>query len=98
MHVPPAGWFARSRHKRWGEIFFLAYSPCWIGFFAAIVATGVYETFAHAEYMIVCLTIAVPCVLLPLVLQPRAESALPLMYRYWVKANIWIFIISFVGK
>lgn len=49
-------------------------------------------------YMMVGLVTALPCVLLPLLLQPKAEAGKPWLQRYWVKANIWIAIFSFVGN
>ena len=48
--------------------------------------------------MAVGLAMALPCVLLPILLQPRAEAAKPWHQRYWVKANIWIAIFSFIGN
>lgn len=83
-HVPNpfVGWFSASPHKAWGERFFLLYSPFWISFFAIIVATGAYERFAHVEYMAVCLAIAIPCFAVPLILQPKAEAALPFWKRH----------------
>ena len=80
--LPAPRWFAASPQKRWGEKFFLWYSPFWICFVALIVASGAYEHFAHVEYMVVCLSMAAPCVLLPLLLQPRSELALPFTQRY----------------
>lgn len=49
-------------------------------------------------YMAVGLATVLPCVLLPILLQPRAEAAKPWHQRYWVKANIWIAIFSFIGN
>lgn len=41
---------------------------------------------------------ATPCVVLPPVLAPRQlERGVPLLQRYWVKANLWIAIFSFIG-
>lgn len=36
--------------------------------------------------------------LLPWLLEPRADAAKPLEKRYWVKANLWIAILSFIGN
>ena len=49
-------------------------------------------------YMAIGLTTAVPCILLPAILEPRNERRKPLSQRYWVKANLWIAIFSFVGN
>ncbi len=44
------------------------------------------------------LAAALPCVLLPLWLQPALEAKKPLLHRHWVKANIWIAVFSFIGN
>jgi cycloeucalenol cycloisomerase len=49
-------------------------------------------------YLSLGLIAAPPCVLLPLALQPPAERGKPLAQRYWVKANLWIAIFSFIGN
>lgn len=41
---------------------------------------------------------ALPCVLLPPLLQPASERGKPLSQRFWVKANLWIAIYSFIGN
>ena len=48
--------------------------------------------------MAIGLTTALPCVVLPWLLEPKADRAKPLEKRYWVKANIWIAILSFIGN
>ena len=49
-------------------------------------------------YLSLGLAAAPPCVLLPPLLAPRAERSKPLAQQYWVKANLWIAIFSFIGK
>lgn len=41
---------------------------------------------------------ALPCVLLPPLLQPASERGKPLAQRFWVKANLWVAIFSFIGN
>ena len=96
--LPRPRWFAAGAAKRWGEQFFILYSGFWVTWFGAVVVSGVWEHFRRVEYMVVCTAMAAPCVLLPLWLQPAAEAGVPFWSRYWVKANIWIAIISFVGN
>ena len=91
-------WFAPNPAKAWGERFFLAYSAVWVTWFGWVVVSGVWEHFAHVEYMVVCGAMAVPCFAAPLWLQPTHEAARPWWSRYWVKANVWIAIISYVGN
>ena len=52
----------------------------------------------EAAYLAIGLTTAAPCVLLPWLLEPRADAAKPLEKRHWVKANLWIAIMSFIGN
>lgn len=91
-------WLSSSPGKRWGEQFFLAWSAAWILGFGSIVATGVYEVFTEWHYMAVGLGMALPCALLPLLFPGQGEPETPLLQRYWVKANVWIAIISYVGN
>ena len=49
-------------------------------------------------YMAVGLMAAVPCVALPWQLQTPREARKPWPQRHWVKANVWIAILSFVGN
>ena len=48
--------------------------------------------------MVVGLCTALPCVLLPPLLEGHAGRSKPLAQRYWVKANVWIAIFSFIGN
>lgn len=49
-------------------------------------------------YLSLGLIAAPPCVLLPMLLQPAAERQKPWSQRYWVKANAWIAVFSFIGN
>lgn len=91
-------WWAPNAAKAWGERFFVYYSAVWIAWFGWVVVSGVWERFAHVEYLAVCGAMALPCALAPLWLQPAAEAARPWHERYWVKANVWIAVISYVGN
>jgi cycloeucalenol cycloisomerase len=53
---------------------------------------------SYLGYLLVGLAAAVPCLLLPLWLQPPAEARKPLLQRHWVKANIWVAIFSYIGN
>ncbi|EFN54514.1 hypothetical protein CHLNCDRAFT_11379, partial [Chlorella variabilis] len=92
-------WLAPSPGKRWTELFFLAYSPSWIIWCLCIlVPFKIYERLGKWGYMSLGLIAALPCALLPLLLQPVAEREKPLSQRYWVKANAWIAVFSFIGN
>ncbi|ONK65970.1 uncharacterized protein A4U43_C06F2850 [Asparagus officinalis] len=92
-------WLAPNPSKRWGEIFFLMYTPLVFTLcLGIIVPYKLYETFTELEYLILGLVSAVPCFLVPLVLVGKADSGKCLKDRYWVKANLWIVIFSYVGN
>jgi cycloeucalenol cycloisomerase len=57
-----------------------------------------YETFTEDSYMKLCVTLAIPYLLQPLVLPMPSEKHLPLMQRYSFKANVWLAIFSFIGN
>ncbi|KAL3699907.1 hypothetical protein R1sor_017929 [Riccia sorocarpa] len=99
VSVPDNPWFASSPSKRWGEFFFLAYSPFWIILCLGIVVPlQLYEFYQELEYLLLGLVCALPCWAVPLVLVGQADSGLPFYRRYWFKANLWIAIFGFVGN
>lgn len=91
-------WFSKNPSKRWGDLFFLIYTPIWIGLFGGVVATKLYERFGDVEYMILGLLVSVPCVLYPLLFPGEADKKLPITQQYWLKANLWILLFNFVGN
>ena len=48
--------------------------------------------------MAICVSAAAPCILLPWLLESRADGDRPWTQKYWVKANVWLAIYSFVGN
>ena len=48
--------------------------------------------------MAVGLAAALPCVVLPALLHGSHEKGKPWHQQYWVKANVWIAIFSFIGN
>jgi cycloeucalenol cycloisomerase len=48
--------------------------------------------------MVIGLSAALPCVVLPALLQPKSERIKVWHQRHWVKANVWIAIFSFIGN
>jgi len=92
-------WLAPTPSKRWAECFFLAYSPVWITWALGIVVPfGIYEYAGKVGYMVICLAASVPCVAVPIFLVGKADAGTPLLQRYWVRANIWIAIFSYIGN
>ena len=49
-------------------------------------------------YMAIGLGASLPCVILPWLLEHRADRNKPWQHKYWVKANVWIAIFSFIGN
>lgn len=92
-------WLANSAGKRWGELFFLLYSPFWIIILLGVVVPlKLYETFHELEYLILGILTVTPCFLVPLVIVCKEEAHIPWYHRYWFKANLWIAIFGFVGN
>lgn len=48
--------------------------------------------------MAIGLGASLPCVLLPWLLEHKADKSRPWSQKYWVKANVWIAIFSFIGN
>ena len=81
----------------------ITYTPIWILCFAIIVAFGLYEEFDEWSYMKVCVGLALPFLLQPLVLPSTGlydspDQSRPLFERYSFKANLWIAVYSFIGN
>lgn len=92
-------WFSQNPSKRWGELFFLLYTPFWLALCLGIVVPyKLYESFTELEYLLLGLVSAAPAFLLPIFIVGKADRSVRLRDRYWVKANLWILIFSYVGN
>ena len=91
-------WKAVNRSKVFGETFILIYSVIWISFLAVVVIWKWYEQFSPNDYILVGLGIAIPCFVGPLVFPDMKERRIPFSERYIVKANIFIFIVGYIGN
>lgn len=93
---------ATQPSKRSYEIFVMCYTPIWISAFGCIVAFGLYETFDEWSYMKVCVGLALPFLLQPILLPSAGcaspDARRPLLERYSTKANLWIAVYSFIGN
>ena len=88
--------------KRAYEQFNLTYTPVWILAFGAIVVFQLYEDFDEWSYIKVCVGLSLPYLFQP-ILFPSAgynspDQKRPLIERYSFKANVWIFVYSFIGN
>lgn len=88
--------------KRAYEIYALMYTPVWILAFGCIVAFGLYEDFDEWSYMKVCVGLAMPFLVQPIVFPSAGsdspDAQRPLLERYSFKANLWLAIYSFIGN
>ncbi|CAK9327221.1 unnamed protein product [Citrullus colocynthis] len=92
-------WLSSNPSKRWGELFFLSYTPFWLTLCLGIVVPfKLYERFTELEYLLLGLLAALPSFLIPVVWPGEADRGLPWKDRYWVKASLWIVIFSYVGN
>lgn len=91
-------WKADNKSKAYGETFILYYSGVWVSFLAAVVIFQWYEKFGPNDYVLVGLGIALPCVIGPVLLATEDEKKLPIFQRYIIKANLFIFIIGYIGN
>lgn len=85
-------------NKRQFEIYSLIYTVVWIGIFGCVVVKQLYEQFDEWSYMKLCVSLALPNLLQPIIYPLDAEKNLPLLQRYSAKANIWLFIFGFTGN
>ena len=93
-------WLSPNPAKAWTERFFLLYSPVWITWCLCIlVPFKLYDRLDEWGYLAIGLAAALPCVLVPaLVTESAADAGRPWADKYWVKANVWIAIFSFIGN
>ncbi|KAL3637587.1 hypothetical protein CASFOL_018755 [Castilleja foliolosa] len=62
-------WLAPDPSKRWGEIFFLLYTPFWLTLCLGIVVPyKLYENFTEWEYLTLGLISALPAFIIPMIL------------------------------
>ncbi|KAL5077367.1 hypothetical protein RYX36_016351 [Vicia faba] len=65
----PSLWLAPNPSKRWGELFFLLYTPFWLSLCLGIVVPfKLYEKFTELEYLLIGLVSALPAFLIPMLL------------------------------
>jgi len=70
----------------------------WILFLTIIVIKRWYEYFNPNDYIFIGLGISLPCIVGPLLLADKDERRLPLSERYIIKANLFIFIVGYIGN
>lgn len=92
-------WLSKNKAKRWTELFFFYYSFTWIFWcLCVLVPFKIFENLDKWGYLSIGLVASLPCVLVPIWLEGKADSKRPFHKKYWVKANVWIAIFSFIGN
>ncbi|KAH7489940.1 hypothetical protein H9L39_07544 [Fusarium oxysporum f. sp. albedinis] len=81
--------------KRWTEGLILAQSPFWVTAVAFVMLSGIINSWNDVDYMLFSITAALPSILLPALLSKPGGR--PWYRRYWVKLNLWVSIIVFLG-
>ncbi|CAK9170297.1 unnamed protein product [Ilex paraguariensis] len=77
-------WLAENPSKRWGELFFLLYTPFWLTLCLGIVVPyKLYESFTELEYLLLGLISALPAFLIPMLAIAKADSSIHWKDRYW---------------
>ncbi|KAF6161428.1 hypothetical protein GIB67_009307 [Kingdonia uniflora] len=96
---PSSLWFSSNPSKRWGEIFFLLYTPFWLTLcLGIIVPYKLYESFGKLEYLLLGLISTVPSFMIPVFVVGKVDRDICWRDRYWVKASLWTIIFSYVGN
>ncbi|XVF49655.1 hypothetical protein PTKIN_Ptkin04bG0030200 [Pterospermum kingtungense] len=101
-------WLASNPSKRWGELFFLCYTPFWLTLCLGIVVPyKLYESFTELEYLLLGLVSAIPSFLIPMVIVGKKSCATLIMPTATYvggtgigsrQASLWIVIFSYVGN
>jgi cycloeucalenol cycloisomerase len=86
---------AENRDKAKGEKFFLVYTPIWIGFVAVTTFTGFFGGNGDFGSILKSALVGLPLILYPLATGRCGEKGLG--GSYWLKANLYIAILTFFG-
>ncbi|EEF51810.1 Cycloeucalenol cycloisomerase, putative [Ricinus communis] len=94
-------WLAPNESKRWGELFFLCYTPFWLTLCLGIVVPyKLYESFTELEYLLLAMVSAAPSFLIPMIFVGKVNYRLStsiVNLLLW-QASLWIIIFSYVGN
>lgn len=89
--------WAESDDKARAEKFFLIYSPIWIGFMAITTFTGFIGGKGDLGAILKSLAVSLPLYLYPFFMQRRADPGRKPRDSYWLKANVFILILTIFG-
>ena len=91
-------WRADSKSKAYGEAFIFGYTAIWVSVLTSVVIFRWYEKFSPNDYISLGIAIALPCIAGGILLANEEEKKLPITQRYIVKANIFIFVVGYIGN
>jgi cycloeucalenol cycloisomerase len=91
-------WFSRNPSKAWGEKFFLAYTPSWIGAMGVLMTTGAGKRWGDLALNLAMLAIFAPLLVVPLLVRDETSLGRPWWRTYWCKLNVWVGIYAGVGS
>jgi len=91
-------WFSRNPSKAWGEKFFLAYTPIWIGGMGVLMTSGAGKRWGDLGLNLAMLILLVPLVAVPALVRDETSLGRPWWRTYWCKLNLWIGIYTAVGS
>lgn len=86
-HTTPANrltpqWLSSDTGEAFSELVFLWYSPVWMGAVVLVVLLKLYNLFSATGYVLFGASIAVPCFVLPYMLQKRDDRR-PFYTQHW---------------
>jgi cycloeucalenol cycloisomerase len=91
-------WFSANPSKAWGEKFFLAYTPFWIGCMAVLMTTGSGKRWGDAALNLAMLVIFAPLLVVPALVRDERALGRQWWQTYWFKLNVWIGIYAGIGS
>jgi cycloeucalenol cycloisomerase len=91
-------WFSRNPSKAWGEKFFLAYTPVWIGAMGVLMTSGAGKRWGDLALTLAMLAILAPLVAIPALVHDERVLGRPWWRTYGCKLNVWIGIYAGIGS
>lgn len=90
-------WLSSNPDKRWAEAYFLVYSAGWMIAVVLVILTGWIRAFEDVGYLVFSLAVGLPAVVGPLLLHGRRGDGRPWRESFWLKLNVWVFILVAFG-
>ena len=91
-------WFSANPDRAWAEKFFLIYSPIWMILMGIMMPTGWAQNCNNITLLLHGALVAGPLFVVPFLLRRNAHSDRPWYDSYWLKANLYIGLLSFFGN